>query len=194
MFFNCKCLQWMGWLSSCGAERRHPFLKLDSGGVWNALKEEKTSCMFDKCRVVSNALEREAAMAKTDQKKQVWDLSEAEWDILRVVWENDPCAAGTVQESLADSRQWAYSTVKTMMDRMVAKGLLGMTKIRNLQLFTATITPAEAKRREVKRTLKRAFDGALTPLVQFLVEQDEFSQDDIQALRGIVKQAEKKRK
>ncbi len=133
-------------------------------------------------------------MAKTDQKKQVWDLSEAEWDILRVVWENDPCAAGTVQESLADSRQWAYSTVKTMMDRMVAKGLLGMTKIRNLQLFTATITPAEAKRREVKRTLKRAFDGALTPLVQFLVEQDEFSQDDIQALRGIVKQAEKKRK
>lgn len=132
-------------------------------------------------------------MAKT-KKKQVWDLSEAEWDILRVVWDNTPCAAGTVQETLEASRQWAYSTVKTLMDRMVDKGLLSMSKIRNLQLFTATITPEEAKRRELTRTLKRAFDGALTPLVQFLVEEEAFSKDDIQTLRHFVKQSDQKKK
>ena len=118
------------------------------------------------------------------------ELSEAEWDIMRVVWDQEPCAAGTVQEALEGSRQWAYSTVKTMMDRMVAKDFLKITKIRNLQLFSSQINAAQAKKGELKRMLKRAFDGALTPLVQFLVEQDEFSKEDIRELREFVTKAE----
>ncbi len=131
-------------------------------------------------------------MRKTTKSQQGLDLSEAEWAIMRAVWDHEPCAAGTVQEVLAESRQWAYSTVKTMMDRMAAKDLLKITKIRNLQLFSSKITQTQAKQGELKRMLKRAFDGALTPLVQFLVEQDEFSEDDISQLRAFVTRAEKK--
>ncbi|MCF7976017.1 MAG: BlaI/MecI/CopY family transcriptional regulator [Phycisphaerae bacterium] len=131
-------------------------------------------------------------MPKTVKKEQSPDLSEAEWAIMRVVWEHEPCAAGTVQETLAGSRQWAYSTVKTMMDRMASKGLLKITKIRNLQLFSSKITQTQAKKGELKRMLKRAFDGALTPLLQFLVEHDEFSKEDIKELREFVTKAEKK--
>lgn len=131
-------------------------------------------------------------MPKNTKNGSGLDLSEAEWDIMRVVWDQEPCAAGTVQEALAESRQWAYSTVKTMMDRMVTKGLLKITKIRNLQLFSAKISATQAKQGEFKRMLKRAFDGAMTPLVQFLVEQDEFSEDDIKALRIAVAKAEEK--
>ena len=120
------------------------------------------------------------------------ELSEAEWDIMRVVWDQEPCAAGTVQEALAGSRQWAYSTVKTLMDRMAAKDLLKITRIRNLQLFSSNINASEARQGELKRMLKRAFDGALTPLVQFLVEQDEFSREDIKELRAVVTKAEQR--
>lgn len=131
-------------------------------------------------------------MTKSDFKERPsTELSEAEWDIMRVVWDQEPCAAGTVQEALEGSRQWAYSTVKTMMDRMVAKDLLAITRIRNLQLFSSKVNASQAKKGELKRMLKRAFDGALTPLVQFLVEQDEFSKDDISQLREFVEKAEK---
>jgi BlaI family penicillinase repressor len=131
-------------------------------------------------------------MANTGLKKSCSaELSEAEWDIMRVVWDQEPCAAGTVQDALEGSRQWAYSTVKTMMDRMAVKDLLKITKIRNLQLFSSKITQTQAKQGELKRMLKRAFDGALTPLVQFLVEQDEFSKEDISQLREVVTKAEK---
>jgi len=131
-------------------------------------------------------------MVNTGLKKSCSaELSEAEWDIMRVVWDQEPCAAGTVQDALEGSRQWAYSTVKTMMDRMVAKGMLKITKIRNLQLFSSQINVAQAKKGELKRMLKRAFDGALTPLVQFLVEQDEFSKEDIKELRAFVTKSEK---
>src|ERR1700677_932467 len=85
-------------------------------------------------------------------------LTDAEWSIMNVVWENEPCAAGTVQEALESSHKWAYSTVKTTMDRMVAKGLLATKAIRNLTLFSARVTRAEAKRGELKRLIQRAFD------------------------------------
>ena len=100
------------------------------------------------------------------------ELTEAEWDIMRVVWGEGPCAAGTVQERLQATRNWAYSTVKTTMDRMVKKGLLDTHSIRNLQLFSAAVTEDQAKRSEVRRTLRRAFDGALTPMMQFLLEDE----------------------
>ncbi|MCP4450752.1 MAG: hypothetical protein GY809_04775 [Planctomycetes bacterium] len=63
-------------------------------------------------------------MAKTKarigrRKKTTVELTEAEWDIIRVVWEQEPCAAGAVQEALAETRAWSYATVKLTMDRMV---------------------------------------------------------------------------
>ena len=60
------------------------------------------------------------------------ELTEEEWEIIQVVWEHEPCAAPTVQEQLEATKKWTYSTVKTLMDRMVGKGLLTTERIRNL--------------------------------------------------------------
>jgi BlaI family penicillinase repressor len=113
-------------------------------------------------------------------------LTDAEWAIMNVVWEHEPCAAGTVQEALESSHSWAYSTVKTTMDRMVAKGLLTTQAIRNLTLFSAQISRADAQRGELRRLLSRAFDGALTPLIHFLVEEEKLSPEEIAELRRLV--------
>jgi len=117
------------------------------------------------------------------------ELTEAEWMIMKVVWAHQPCAAGTVQEALAQELGWAYSTVKTTMDRMVGKGLLEITKIRNLQLFSARVERKQAAGWEFRRMLARAFDGALGPMMQYLVENEELTQDDLDALREQVDNA-----
>jgi len=114
------------------------------------------------------------------------ELTEAEWDIMKVVWEKEPCAAGTVQETLAKSRDRAYSTVKTTMDRMTEKGFLEIERIRNLQLFRSCISEVDAKRGEFRKMLKRAFDGALTPMMQFLIEHEGLSKDEASQLRKLV--------
>lgn len=118
------------------------------------------------------------------------ELTEAEWAIMRVVWELEPCTAGTVQETLADTKAWAYSTVKTTMDRMVEKGFLAIERIRNLQLFRSSISEVEAKRAEFRKMLKRAFDGALTPMMQFLIEHEGLSKDEVAQLRQLVRRTE----
>jgi len=125
------------------------------------------------------------------RKKTSTELTEAEWEILKVVWQEEPCAAGTVQEALAKSKDWAYATVKTTMDRMVEKGFLEITRIRNLQLFRSCISQVEAKQGELHKLLKRAFDGALTPMLQFLIEHEGLSREEASQLRKFVNRVER---
>jgi BlaI family penicillinase repressor len=114
------------------------------------------------------------------------ELTEAEWEIIKVVWEQEPCTAGDVQEELARRRDRAYSTVKTLMDRMVTKGFLRIERIRNLQLFRSCVSEVEAKRGEFRKMLKRAFDGALTPMMQFLIEHEGLSKQEASELRKLI--------
>jgi len=126
---------------------------------------------------------------RPSREKPAVELTQAEWEIMKVVWEKEPCAAGTVQEALAESRDWAYSTVKTTMDRMAEKGFLEIDKIRNLQLFRSCISEVDAKRGEFRKMLKRAFDGALTPMMQFLIEHEGLSKAESAQLRKLVNKA-----
>lgn len=128
-------------------------------------------------------------MSKSNKVKPP-EITDAEWAIMKVVWEHQPCAAGTVQEELAQDLGWAYSTVKTTMDRMVGKGLLTIKKIRNLQLFSAKVERKQAAAWEFRRMLTRAFDGAMSPMMQHLVENENLSQDDLDQLRRLVDASE----
>ena len=130
---------------------------------------------------------------KDNQSNPKAELTEAEWAIMKVVWANQPCAAGTVQEALAKQKGWAYSTVKTTMDRMVAKGLLKISKVRNIQLFSSQISRQAAAKGEFHRMLTRAFDGALSPMVQYLVENEKLSGKELKELRDIVSKAKRNR-
>jgi predicted transcriptional regulator len=73
---------------------------------------------------------------------------------------------------------------------MVEKGLLRIEKIRNLQLFTSCVNEVEARRGEFRRMLKRAFDGALAPMMQFLIEHEGLSAEEASKLRELVNRAE----
>ncbi|OHB62778.1 MAG: hypothetical protein A2Y76_09660 [Planctomycetes bacterium RBG_13_60_9] len=122
------------------------------------------------------------------------ELTEAEWEIIQVVWEHEPCAAPTVQEELAARKQWTYSTVKTLMDRMVAKGLLTTERIRNLMLYRSAISQQDAQRGELLRAVKRAFGGAFTPMMQFMLESDALSQKELDDLETMIRRKRKQDK
>ena len=139
------------------------------------------------------------SLEKQKANKRKVEMTEVEWEIMRIVWDKEPCAAGTVQEELArrskrkkESSGKAYSTIKTTMDRMVEKGFLQIEKVRNLQLFKSCISEVDAKHREFRKMLKRAFDGALTPMMQFLIEHEGISKDEASQLRELVKKSEEK--
>ena len=123
--------------------------------------------------------------------KKGYQLTEAQWAILNTVWDNQPCTAPAVQEVLQSKRKWSYSTVKTIMDRMTEKGLLRTERIRNLILYRPAITRQKAQKREIMQTVKRAFDGALTPMMQFLLETRSLSGSELNELEKMIKKRRK---
>jgi BlaI family penicillinase repressor len=120
--------------------------------------------------------------------KKPIELFETEWAILKVVWKEEPCAAPSVQEALAEEKAWTYGTVKTLMDRMVKKGLLSVMKVRNLHLYSSAITQTQAQKSEITRAVKRAFDGTFSPLMHFLIQNDELSEQEYEELEALLKQ------
>jgi BlaI family penicillinase repressor len=120
------------------------------------------------------------------------ELTEAEWAIIQAVWENEPCAVPTIQEELETHKNWHYSTVKTLMDRMVTKGLLTTERIRNLILYRSAITRVQAQKGEIMRAVKRAFNGALTPMMQFMLDEHKLSQKQLAELESLIRKKRRK--
>lgn len=114
-------------------------------------------------------------------------LTESEWSIIKAVWEREPCTAPDIQQELEKETRWTYSTVRTLMDRMVGKRLLTAAKVRNLTLYRSAATREQAQRGELLYALKHAFNGALTPMVQCLLETGDISPDELAELESLIK-------
>jgi predicted transcriptional regulator len=114
------------------------------------------------------------------------ELTEAEWSVIKAVWENEPCTAPAIQEKLLKATGWHYSTVRTLMDRMVAKGVLAAKKEGKLTIYSSAVTRAEAQKGELFYALKHAFNGALTPMVQCLLDTKDVSRAELDELKKII--------
>lgn len=121
------------------------------------------------------------------------ELTGAEWTIIKAVWENEPCAAPAIQEKLFQRTEWTYSTVRTLMDRMAAKGLLRAEKVRNQTLYRSAVTRKQAQRGELLYALKHAFNGALAPMVQCLLDTKDVSHEELEQVKRLIAEHEQSR-
>ena len=122
-------------------------------------------------------------IVRTKPRARAAELAASDWAIIQVVWELEPCSAGTVQEYLHSSRKWAYSTVKTLMERMVKKGFLKPEKIKNVTRYSATISQDEARRREIHKIARRAFNDDPAAMVKFIFENASIPVEKLDRLR-----------
>src|SRR5579864_3203168 len=113
-------------------------------------------------------------------------LTAAEWTVIKAVWENEPCTAPDIQQKLDKKTSWTYSTVRTLLDRMTAKGLLTAKKERNLTLYSSAVTRAQAQRGEVLYALKNAFNGALSPMLECLLDTKNLSREELDKLKQLI--------
>jgi len=121
------------------------------------------------------------------------ELTEAEWTIIKAVWDREPCSAPAIQELLFKRTAWTYSTVRTLMDRMVAKGLLAAEKKSNQTIYRTAVTRAQAQRGELLYALKHAFNGAFTPMVQCLLDTNDVSRAELDQIKQLIAAHEKTR-
>lgn len=97
-------------------------------------------------------------------------ILDTEWDLLEVLWANERGTAREVADAVQEQRGWAYSTVKTMLDRMVDKGLLQARRVGNVWEYSPAVAQAEARKGAWQRFVETAFGGSTAPALRFLAK------------------------
>jgi predicted transcriptional regulator len=113
-------------------------------------------------------------------------LSPTEWRVMNVVWEAGETTARRVRERLAGETGWAYTTVKTLLDRLVEKGALAARTDEGTRVYAAAVPRDRARRRAVRDLLQRAFEGAVAPMVHALLGAGRLSERDRKELRRLL--------
>jgi BlaI family penicillinase repressor len=119
------------------------------------------------------------------------EILETEWDILDVLWQLERATAREVGEALSAKRGWAYSTVKTLLDRMADKGLVAARQIGNVWEYTASMPRHRAQRRAWRRFVDVAFGGAMAPSLAFVAKESKLTKKERAELRSLLDQLEK---
>lgn len=119
-------------------------------------------------------------------------LTEAEWEVMAIVWERAPVPAATVAELLENRKQWTLATVRTLLRRLVNKGALGQQAEGKRYLYTPLATMDECARHESETFLGRVLGRASSVPILHLVQKADLSAEDIQELRRILREKEKK--
>lgn len=122
--------------------------------------------------------------------KQV--LTQQEWLVMEVLWKEPATLMELVRILEQDPPGWAKSTTATMVRRMEAKGLIDHETRGRTKLFRAAIDKQAAALAETRSLLDRAFSGSLGLLVNTMVREQKISQEELQELYDILKQAEGK--
>ena len=113
-------------------------------------------------------------------------ISNSEWHIMRVFWENSPLTANQVIDALSDATHWKSRTVKTLINRLVKKGALDYEADGRTYLYSAKVQEEDCVRSESKSFLNRTFAGALMPMLLHFIEDESLSEKDIDELIGVL--------
>lgn len=117
--------------------------------------------------------------------KNLPQISEAEYEVMKVIWNHAPINANQVVKHLADSG-WNPKTIQTMLLRLVKKGALRKEKQDRVFVYAPLVQKEEYRTNVSHNFLDRFYDGALGSMVLNFIKQDQLSQDEIQELRQIL--------
>ena len=120
--------------------------------------------------------------------------SEAELQLLKLLWRLGPATVREVHDAvLRDGSDWAYTTVQTMLLRMVEKGHVTVNRDGFAHVFTAAVSRARLLGLRLDELKDKLCDGAVAPLLQHLATGGSFTAEEIAQLRRLLDEAERQR-
>lgn len=123
--------------------------------------------------------------------KQVPSLGELETQVLRSVWQEEPCTERRISDLIQQERPVGRTTVLKTMQRLEAKGLLVRVAGKGPVRFRAALDQQRVLPALIKRFVEKTLGGSPGPLVAYLAESGKLSAKDMQTLRAIASKVER---
>lgn len=113
-------------------------------------------------------------------------ISEAEWEVMKILWEKSPLTANEVVDQLSNETNWNPRTVKTLLNRLINKNALGFDQEGRQYLYYPLVSKEEYARSERKTLLNKVYSGALKPLLAAFIQEENLSPKEIAELKQIL--------
>ena len=113
-------------------------------------------------------------------------ISEAEWEVMKVLWKTSPRTANEIVDELKGKTYWKRETIRTLINRLVQKKALGFQKKGRQYHYFPLVTEAEGIKAEAKSFVKRIGGGLIEPMLAAFVEEKQLSAEKIARLRQIL--------
>ena len=114
-------------------------------------------------------------------------ISDSELEVMKLLWQaEDALPVTEIREALQRNRGWEATTVKTLVSRLVSKGVIAQEK-RNVFYYSPLITEREYNAWATDSLIRRLYNGSARELVAALVRSEGLTQQDIEELRTMFK-------
>ena len=120
--------------------------------------------------------------------------TDAELEILRVLWERGPSTVRHVHESLAAARDTGYTTTLKLMQIMADKGLVTRDESSRTHIYEARASQESTQRQLVSDLVQRAFGGSAAELVLRALASHETSDAELREIRRLIDEAREERR
>jgi BlaI family penicillinase repressor len=121
-------------------------------------------------------------------------MSDAEREVLKVLWDRGPLAVRDVLVQLTErGQEWTRSTVITLLQRLEKKGYVDSDKSQHAFIFRATVSREQVMHARMQDVAGELCDGDALPLVLAFAERHRFSPAELTRFRAMIDALEAKR-
>ncbi|ERI92459.1 copper transport repressor, CopY/TcrY family [Clostridiales bacterium oral taxon 876 str. F0540] len=115
-------------------------------------------------------------------------ISDSEWEVMKIIWQNPNCTAGEVIDALKDKKEWQPKTVKTLIRRLVDKKALGYEQYKREYKYYPLVEERDCVKEESKSFLQRVYRGSLKNMLLNFIEDESLTKEDIEELARILEE------
>ena len=113
-------------------------------------------------------------------------ISEAEFEVMKIVWKFAPINTNEITERLVKTTTWSPKTIQTLIKRLVTKGALTYEKQSRVFVYTPLVAEQEYVSQESHSFLKRFYGGNITAMLSAYIENGQLSEDELEKLRSLL--------
>jgi len=113
-------------------------------------------------------------------------ISETEWKVMKIIWNNPYITANRVIDILDNSAEWNPKTVKTLLNRLLNKNVICFEKEGREYKYYPLISKDECIKEENKSFLDRVYNGAFKIMIANFIENQDLTKEDIDDLKKIL--------
>lgn len=118
--------------------------------------------------------------------KSLPQISEAEFEVMRIIWKYAPINTNEIIEKLAPTTDWSPKTIQTLIKRLVNKKAVTYEKQSRVFVYTPLVKEDEYISQESNSFLKRYYDGNIASMLSAYLENDRLSEKEIEDLRALL--------